>query len=120
MISWKAFERALIIYRTGTFYSVLDEFESRLAPLGVLADKLIAKAELCEVACQRGELEAEMEENRGGNLRPEFAQLYTSWNQFNEFFLASSLVSTEAYYMASGHGSLAPKEHAAEQVPVPA
>jgi hypothetical protein len=111
MISWPAFVNALAIYRKGSFYSMLDLFDGHVSHLEELADKLAAKMEKCSDACSFGKFQDELEENGDGNLRPEFAKLYTAWNQFNELFLASSLVSTEAFYMTEGVGSLTDVQH---------
>lgn len=47
-----------------------------------------------------------LEENRDGNMRPMFAQVYQSWNAFSQRFLASSLISSEIWYAFNGYGSM--------------
>lgn len=108
MVSWAAFEDVLAVYRHGSFYSVLECFDEHVDEIDRHAETLQTKAESCAGACDRGQMQNELEENGNGNLRPEFAKLYTSWSVFARFFLASSLVSTEAYYMANGYGTLVP------------
>lgn len=108
MIRLPIFNRVLEMYRAGSFYSVLDTFDDVVDDIAELTDALVNKAKTCADACERGELQLELEENRPGNLRVEFARLYTAWSHFNEHFLASALVSTEAYYLANNHGSLLP------------
>ncbi len=56
----------------------------------------------------------EFESNGTGNIRPQFAKMYTSWDRFRQMFLASSLISTEIFYISESCGSLL-----GEKIPVP-
>ena len=53
-----------------------------------------------------GGIHVMLEENRRGNIKVAFAQLYCAWAAFQQFFLASSMSSTEQWYVYMGYGSL--------------
>ncbi len=50
-----------------------------------------------------------MEENKPDNIRIPFGYLYSSRSSFMQFFLASSIISAEAWYLSSGNESFAKK-----------
>ncbi len=53
-----------------------------------------------------GQLTAELEQNKALNFKAEFARVYTAWAEFQQEFLASSIVSTEVWYRFNKTGSL--------------
>jgi hypothetical protein len=97
----------LQLYRSKTFDGVLSDFEQQVNHLALNLRTLSQQLRFCQGKVGRNHtLEAELEHNGVGNLRPAFALLYTAWTNFHQFFLASSLVSTEAWYMHENAGSL--------------
>jgi hypothetical protein len=106
MVNQAAYQLILETHREGKFYAVLDLFDTKLKIALAAANTLAAKATVAMEAANSGRLTAELEENGDGNVRPQFAALYTAWGDFNDVFLASALLSTEAFYLAEGHGSL--------------
>jgi hypothetical protein len=63
-----------------------------------------------EGIARKGEVTRTLEENRPGNIKEAFANLYCAWAKFNQDFLASSLLSTELWYAFNGYGSLAGRD----------
>lgn len=57
-------------------------------------------------AAEDGQLTAELEQNKALNFKAEFARVYTAWAEFQQEFLASSMVSTEVWYSFNKAGSL--------------
>jgi hypothetical protein len=103
--SWKKMSTMM---RERSFYGNVVEFETQLLTLLDSCKALqIGIASLGEQA-DKGNLHLVLEENQEGNIKVEFARVYSAWNQFNADFLASSLVSTEVWYLHKGFGSLVP------------
>lgn len=102
----QAWNVALKTIRTGGFYRMVDLFEARISQLisetSILRDQIKA----LETVARDGKVNLVLEENRNGNIRPQFACLYTSWTSFSQVFLASSLISTEIWYAFNRNGSL--------------
>ncbi len=71
-----------------------------------LTDALKGRIVNAGEAVQCGQLSLALEENRAENFKPEFARLYTSWANFQQEFLASSMISTEVWYHFNQNGSL--------------
>lgn len=92
------------IMQTGGFYHMLDMFDERIAMLKADTERLMAEVDCLDTST--GQVSRVLEENRDGNIRPAFAQLYTGWCAFNALFLASSLISTELWYSFNNFGSL--------------
>jgi hypothetical protein len=94
-------------YRTSGFRGVLAYFHRSIIGLRQLTQQLRYEVQQLSGPAADGEVHLVLEENRHGNIKPTFAKLYTNWERFNAFFLASSLLSTEVWYAFRGHGSLA-------------
>lgn len=102
----RAWGEALKTIRTGGFYRMIDRFQSDISQLIAETDVLREEIKALEPAARIGAVNLVLEENRNGNIRPQFARLYTSWACFSQMFLASSLISTEIWYAFNRHGSL--------------
>lgn len=86
--------------RAGSFYSVLDLFHENTKKISLLIGDLESKTELCSKLFEETGLEKQLEGNLEGNIRVPFAKLYTAWHRLHRLFLASSMVSTDAYYLS--------------------
>lgn len=94
------------IMRNQGFYGVLAFFDERVCELIKKTTTLETEINLLSPLAKKGELCQIVEENRPGNIKVVFADLYTSWSIFEQDFLASSMLSTELWYAASGRQSL--------------
>lgn len=94
-------------YVTTGFRGILADFRESIISLRQLTQRLRHEVQKLAGPAADGKVHLVLEENRSGNIKPTFATLYTNWGQFNAFFLASSLLSTEVWYAFRGHGSLA-------------
>ncbi len=106
IVSEASWEAVSGIMKGGSFYDLLEVIKSRLIDLGEKTDLLATKF---KQFCSREHLTlltAVMEQNLPGNVKVEFAQLYSSWANFHQLFLASSMFSTEVWYAEKGYGSL--------------
>lgn len=92
--------------RSGGFRKNLAVIRSQALSLSEHTDKLSTQVVALEQHAKDGNVTHVLEENLHGNLKPVFAQLYTAWSCFQNFFLASSLFSTEVYYAFNNYGSL--------------
>jgi len=90
----------------GGFYAILDRFGDEVKTIQELTSGLSKKFEFLEGQAERGQLNLVLEQNREGNIKIEFAQLYQRWCDFQSFFLASSMLSTELWYQHRGFGQL--------------
>lgn len=90
----------------GGFYKNLAMFQEQSVALGEYTDRLIEKMKNLREPAKKGSVTDILEKNLDGNLKPEFAKLYNAWRQFQSFFLASSMLSTEVYYAFNRYGSL--------------
>ncbi len=97
------------IMKKGGFYSVLRYFDMRIKVLIEKTRSLSSIIMGLEEIASVGELNFVLEENKAGNFKIEFAQLYTDWTKFSQEFLASSICSTELWYSFNGLGTLTPK-----------
>lgn len=91
------------------FHAVLAEFHATANTLIVKTDRLLAKVHELQQQQRNAEhfsLTSVLEENLPGNFKIEFAQLYDGWNEFQAYFLASAMISTEVWYRHSNVGSL--------------
>lgn len=105
MVGQVAFQRIATQYMAGGFRSALAfmrseavAFESRVSAMMTMVE-FLASEKIVDIA-------AEFESNGIGNIRGPFAQMYTAWHSFQQTFLASSLISTEIFYLSEGYGSL--------------
>ncbi len=92
--------------RAGGFRAVLEVIQARIAILGKLTSDLLKVTRNLNQAASHGQVHVVLEENQTGNLRVPFAQLYNEWTGFQGFFLASTMLSTEQWYVFMGHGGL--------------
>ncbi|MGV7222182.1 MAG: hypothetical protein ACQ9MH_11690 [Nitrospinales bacterium] len=101
-----AWKKVSSIMNKGGFYCVLDHFEENVK--NILLDTLALKRKLISLdfEARQGMVNLVLEENRKGNIKLEFARLYTSWGMFQEEFLTSSLISTELWYSFNKYGSM--------------
>jgi hypothetical protein len=105
--SWKSIARTMA---KGGFSEVLLIFEKGIKSLSEKTSSLMVRIGALKEPARRGEVNLVLEENRQGNIREAFADIYTAWTKFNQVFLASSLLSTELWYAFNGYGSLAGRE----------
>lgn len=90
----------------GGFYQMLDRLNTGAESLLELTAALVAKFDGLSSKEPDYRITAVLERNLSGNIKVEFANLYSAWNSFQELFLASSMVSTEIWYRYSQVGSL--------------
>lgn len=105
------------IMKTVGFPGILDLFVACIINIEGPTRRLKEKFEAQKASAERGKLNIVVEENRRGNFKKEFAQLYTAWEEFNRNFLASSVLSTELWYRHNDTGSIL-KVQTTEFVPV--
>ncbi len=94
------------------FYSVLAHFEKAISEISaktVEVSKLVANL---DGVAETAQVNLVLEENTETNIKVEFFQLYTLWCKFNAEFIASSVLSTELWYLDNGYGSLFDKKSA--------
>jgi hypothetical protein len=101
-----AWKRAVECYQKGGFYEMLNEIDSYINRISQITSLLIEQMVSVRDVAETGELNRVLEENRKGNFRATFASLYSTWAVFDQLFLASSLITSEAWYQFNGHGSL--------------
>jgi hypothetical protein len=112
MTDLRAWEATLEVERRSGFYGVLDLFRRKLVSLQKKTDSLILLFQNLDQPEFAGHIAEIMEKNQPGNVKIEFAQLYTGWQEFQSIFLASSMLSTEIWYAFTNAPSLVIKEAA--------
>ncbi len=90
------------------FRGVLSVIEKGFDNLWTLTEELRQSAALLCQAVSEGRATSVLEENRRGNIKCQFARLFCLWASFSQVFLASSILSTELWYIYTGKPSLAP------------
>ncbi|HEX9608605.1 MAG TPA: hypothetical protein VGA06_00105 [Candidatus Paceibacterota bacterium] len=95
---------------SGGFYAMLWWFNEEINRIDRITMDLMNAVAATESDAKVGQLNLVLEENRPGNFKVEFAQLYTAWLRFQQVFLASSMLSTELWYRYCGVGSLLGKD----------
>lgn len=95
------------------FYGMLAFFERETNQLDTHTIHLIEAISSSEDIVAEGTLNLVLEKNRPGNFKVEFARLYSAWLEFQQVFLASSMLSTELWYRYQGVGSLRNKSRSA-------
>ncbi len=110
MINEKAWEIILEIEKKSGFYGVLDFFNKDLDLLLQRTNGLKLRFIMLNQPESEGRIAEIMEKNLPGNVKIEFAQLYTAWLNFQARFLASSMISTEIWYAFTKAPSLVAKE----------
>ena len=88
------------------FAGMLDMFDQRIDEIDDMTSKLSSKIYAWIEQTPAGQRYLALEDNEPTNFKVEFAQLYTAWASFQQFFLASSLISTELWYRHNDLGSL--------------
>lgn len=105
-IDLESWDKILKVFKGTGFYGVLELFENSIDKLLLLTHALSNGIRQLEQDAENMTVSKVLEENRSGNIKVEFAALYTHWANFNHEFLASSLISTEVWYAFCGYGSL--------------
>lgn len=95
------------VLSSGGFYAVLDVFVEFTKELRADIDALAKGLTLLTGAESSGTVTDILEGNLPGNIRVEFARTYSRFNRFQEFFLASSAISTDVWYRWINAGTLA-------------
>ena len=90
------------------FRGVLSVIEKGFDNLWTLTGELRQSARPLYQAASEGRVTSILEENKGGNIKCQFARLFCSWATFSQVFLASSILSTELWYIYTGKCSLSP------------
>lgn len=108
MIETGSLIRMLAIRRHSGFEGNLTELERQRSQVLVnIADLIDAITETTELGVVAdGQVDEMLEENWRGNFKPQFAVAYQTFNAFQQDFLASAMISTEAFYVQEGYGSL--------------
>ncbi len=106
MVHRSAWDAVAQIMREKGFFGILPHFGAGISRLHGQTLLLAEKASALHPAAAAGEVTNVLEENRTGNIKVEFANLYSSWSDFNQLFLASSMLSTELWYLHTKRDSL--------------
>lgn len=88
------------------FFGVLRFFESQINAVEHVLCLLTEKVRGLTDAASVGAVNIVLEENHAGNIRCEFARVYTLAGEFNAQFLASALISTSLWYAQMNYGTL--------------
>jgi hypothetical protein len=105
--SWDVMSSTMI---GGSFYANLARFKDRVLDLVNMTVTLNTTIVNLRASANEGRMNVVLEGNMPGNIRVDFARLYSSWSDFNREFLASSILSTEVWYNSEGFGSLTGSE----------
>lgn len=105
-VDLNAWNKMRTMMKDGTFYSNVSHFSKMFQKLTCETTELAEKFSALEQCAKDGLLTPVLEENRQGNIKLAFAKLLTSWTNFMQEFLASSMVSTEVWYANCGFGSI--------------
>jgi len=99
MVCINIWNQIIPIFKMYGFFGVLDEFETIAQDIQTKTENL----DVCFKSIPEGvKIYSILEENREGNIKKEFAQLYHAWNFFQEKFLVSSMISTNIWYHYQG------------------
>lgn len=101
--SWDVMSSTMV---GGSFYANLTRFKDHVLDLVNMTVTLNIAIGNLRASADEGKTNVILEENLPGNIRVDFARLYSSWSDFNREFLASSILSTEVWYASEGFGSL--------------
>lgn len=110
--SWGCVVRTI---KVGGFRSILTMIREKVRDLRERTKALAEGVEGLSTA-PRGEAHLVLEENRPGNIKIPFAQVYNEWAVLQQLFLASSLSSTEQWYHYMDFGSIVDKSAPAAAV----
>jgi hypothetical protein len=106
LININAWQKVSSIMEKHGFYGMISHFDGHLKTLQDKTAQLNSAVRVLSEKATHGLVIRTLEENQPGNIKVEFADLYTSWAEFHQDFLASSILSTELWYIFRGYGSL--------------
>lgn len=108
LVNGDAWRRISSIMRSNGFFGVTDYFLRCIQELEKRTTILIESIKYLPGAesAEEGRVSTLLEENKAGDVKEAFADLYTSWMEFDQEFLASSILSTELWYKQNTYGSL--------------
>ena len=106
MVSPKSWQAISAMIKEGGFQSILNFFAISIDDLREKTENLLSQVIGLSDAVDTGLMTEILEGNLPGNIKPAFAKLYTAWADFNSDFLASSILSTELWYIRMDSGSL--------------
>ncbi len=101
-----AWGRMTEVRTRGGFDAIIENYLKQIDNLVELNSDVHREMQLLESVALRGQLSEAVEENRAGNFKIAFANLYHSWASFQQDFLASVLLSTESWYRWTNVGSM--------------
>ncbi len=108
IINQPGWERVSSMMKSGGFREVLTHFNDSIKSLESDTDDLLARVDGLESAADQKRVTEIVEQNLPGNIKDVFAKLYTNWAEFDQTFLASSILSTELWYAANLYPSILP------------
>jgi hypothetical protein len=91
---------------------VLAHFEKAISEISAKTEQVIGLVANLDAIAETAQVNLVLEENSDANIKVEFFQLYTLWCKFNAEFVASSVLSTELWYLDNGYGTLFEKKTA--------
>lgn len=106
IIGQKEWEHVVERLQAGGFSTVIADHCASVQELIQLSRELRDRIVLLQPVAAVGGVHAVLEENLSGNIKVPFARLYCAWLNFKQLFLASSIASTEQWYVYMGYGSL--------------
>ena len=112
LVQLDAWEKISKLTLTHGFYSVLAYFEEIISEILAKTDEVSRLVSNINEVAQTSQVNLVLEENTDANVKVEFFQLYTLWCKFNSEFIASSVLSTELWYLNNNYGSLFQKKSA--------
>lgn len=112
LVNGDAWRRISSMMRSNGFLGVIEYFLRCIQKLEKKTTILIESIKYLPGAesAEMGRVTALLEENKASGVKKAFADLYTSWMEFNQEFLASSFLSTELWYKQNAYGSLCKEE----------
>lgn len=105
-VAWGVVRTAM---EQGGFRSMLGYFKRGINCILSKTIELRNAMQILEPIAQSGGITDVLEKNQSGNIKLIFGVLYTAWFDFNQVFLASSLLSTELWYRATNCPSMVEK-----------
>lgn len=101
VVSHFAWDEVLSCIRKNGFQAVVENSKKQIEDIMNATKRLMD----CVDMLSPGNIIDVMEENRPENIRIPFGYLYCSRSFFMQSFLASSIISSEAWYLSRGHES---------------
>ncbi len=106
MINSSAWDWVSAMMLESGFVGVLDWFSSEIENIERKTGQLQDTISALSSSAERREVVNVLEENRSGNIKIAFADLYMTWSNFNVRFLASSMLSTSLWYSFNGYPAI--------------